>query len=34
MMVIDKKSDNMWGAMRPLSSIVRRAGPSDIIAIL
>jgi len=32
-MVIDKKSDNMWGAMAPLSSIVRRAGQSDIIAI-
>jgi cytosine/adenosine deaminase-related metal-dependent hydrolase len=33
-MVIDNKSNNMWGSMRPLSSIVRRAGPSDIIAIL
>ena len=33
-MVIDKKSNNMWGSMSPLSSIVRRAGPSDIIAIL
>jgi cytosine/adenosine deaminase-related metal-dependent hydrolase len=32
-MVIDKKSDNMWGSMRTLSSIVRRAWPSDIIAI-
>jgi cytosine/adenosine deaminase-related metal-dependent hydrolase len=32
-MVIDKKSDNMWGSMAPLSSIVRRAGQSDIIAI-
>jgi cytosine/adenosine deaminase-related metal-dependent hydrolase len=32
-MVIDKESNNMWGSMRPLSSIVRRAGPSDIIAI-
>jgi len=32
-MVINKKSDNMWGSMAPLSSIVRRAGPSDIIAI-
>ena len=32
-MVIDKKSNNLWGSMRPLSSIVRRAGPSDIIAI-
>jgi cytosine/adenosine deaminase-related metal-dependent hydrolase len=33
-MVIDNKSNNMWGSMQPLSSIVRRAGPSDIIAIL
>ncbi len=32
-MVIDKKSDNMWGSMSSLSSIVRRAGQSDIIAI-
>jgi cytosine/adenosine deaminase-related metal-dependent hydrolase len=32
-MVVDKKSNNMWGSMAPLSSIVRRAGPSDIIAI-
>jgi cytosine/adenosine deaminase-related metal-dependent hydrolase len=32
-MVIDKKSNNMWGSICPLSSIVRRAGPSDIIAI-
>ncbi|MEI8004334.1 MAG: amidohydrolase family protein [Methanothrix sp.] len=32
-MVIDKKSNNVWGSMGPLSSIVRRAGPSDIIAI-
>jgi cytosine/adenosine deaminase-related metal-dependent hydrolase len=32
-MVMDKKSNNLWGSMRPLSSIVRRAGPSDIIAI-
>jgi len=33
-MVLNKKSNNLWGSMRPLSSIVRRAGPSDIIAIL
>lgn len=33
-MVIDKKSNNMWGSMGPISSIVRRAGSSDIIAIL
>jgi cytosine/adenosine deaminase-related metal-dependent hydrolase len=33
-MVIDKNSNNLWGTTSPLSSIVRRAGPSDIIAIL
>ena len=32
-MVIDKRSNNMWGSMTPLASIVRRAGQSDIIAI-
>jgi cytosine/adenosine deaminase-related metal-dependent hydrolase len=32
-MVIDKKSNNMWGSLSPISSIVRRAGQSDIIAI-
>ena len=32
-MVLDKISNNMWGSMSPLSSIVRRAGASDIIAI-
>ncbi|MBN1234761.1 MAG: amidohydrolase family protein [Methanotrichaceae archaeon] len=32
--VINEKSNNMWGSMSPLSSIVRRAGPSDIVAIL
>ncbi len=31
-MVVDKKSDNMWGSMAPISSIVRRARQSDIIA--
>ena len=32
-MVIDRDSDNLWGSLSPLSSIVRRAGRSDIIAI-
>ena len=33
-MVLNKNSNNLWGSVSPLSSIVRRAGPSDIIAIL
>jgi cytosine/adenosine deaminase-related metal-dependent hydrolase len=33
-MVMDKNSNNLWGSRSYLSSIVRRAGPSDIIAIL
>jgi cytosine/adenosine deaminase-related metal-dependent hydrolase len=32
-MVIDRTSNNIWGSMNPLSSIVRRAGSSDILAI-
>ena len=32
-LVIDNRSNNMWGSMTPLASIVRRAGQSDIIAI-
>jgi cytosine/adenosine deaminase-related metal-dependent hydrolase len=32
-MVINRDSDNIWGSLSPLSSIVRRAGRSDIIAI-
>ncbi|MDD4652235.1 MAG: amidohydrolase family protein, partial [Methanothrix sp.] len=32
-MVIDRDSDNIWGSLSPLSSIVRRACRSDIIAI-
>ncbi len=32
-MVIDRKSNNLWGSMNPLASIVRRAEPSDILAI-
>ncbi|MFB3766080.1 MAG: amidohydrolase family protein [Methanotrichaceae archaeon] len=32
-MVIDSKSDNIWGSADPLASLVRRAEPSDIIAV-
>lgn len=32
-MVIDKKSDNMWGSSDPIASLVRRAEPFDIIAV-
>ncbi len=32
-MVIDRQSNNMWGSADPLASIVRRARPSDILAI-
>ncbi len=32
-MVIDRKSDNMWGSADPIASLVRRAEPSDIIAV-
>ncbi|OPY50832.1 MAG: chlorohydrolase [Methanosaeta sp. PtaU1.Bin112] len=32
-MVIDSSSDNIWGSIAPLSSIVRRAGRSDVMAI-
>ena len=32
-MVIDRNSNNLWGSRDPLASIVRRAGPSDILAI-
>jgi len=32
-MVINKDSDNLWGSVHPLHSIVRRAEPTDIIAI-
>ena len=32
-MVINRNSDNLWGSRDPLASIVRRAGPSDILAI-
>ncbi len=33
-MVIDKRSDNMWGLKDPLASLVRRARPSDVLAVL
>lgn len=32
-MVIDDRSNNLWGSIDPLASIVRRARPSDIKAI-
>jgi len=33
-MVIDRRSDNMAGAKDPLASLVRRANPSDVLAVL
>jgi len=33
LMVIDGSSDNLWGCKSPLAGVVRRAGPSDIMAI-
>ena len=33
-MVLDENSNNLWGSTDPLSSIVRRASRSDIMAIL
>lgn len=32
-MVIDSRSNNMWGSADPLASVVRRARPSDILGI-
>jgi len=32
-MVINRDSDNLWGSLHPLHSIVRRAEPTDILAI-
>lgn len=32
-MVIDKLSNNMWGSKNPIASVVRRARPSDILAV-
>ena len=34
LMIVTKKSDNMQGIRNPLSSLVRRARPDDIIAII
>ena len=33
-MVINRRSDNMAGAKDPLASLVRRANPSDVLAVL
>jgi cytosine/adenosine deaminase-related metal-dependent hydrolase len=33
-MVIDRRSENMWGVKDPLASLVRRARPSDVLAVL
>ncbi|KUK44618.1 MAG: amidohydrolase family protein [Methanothrix sp.] len=33
-MVIDRRSENMVGAKDPLASLVRRARPSDVLAVL
>ena len=32
-MVINSRSNNLWGSINPLASVVRRAEPSDILAI-
>jgi cytosine/adenosine deaminase-related metal-dependent hydrolase len=32
-MVLNRNSNNLWGSVHPLHSIVRRAGPTDILAI-
>ena len=32
-MVINRNSNNLWGSVHPLNSIVRRAEPTDILAI-
>lgn len=34
LMILNKKSDNMYGIRNPLSSLVRRARPDDIIRII
>jgi cytosine/adenosine deaminase-related metal-dependent hydrolase len=34
LMVIDRRSENMWGVKDPLASLVRRARPSDVLAVL
>jgi cytosine/adenosine deaminase-related metal-dependent hydrolase len=33
LMVLNESSNNLWGTIRPLASIVRRARPSDILMI-
>jgi len=33
LMVLDGSSDNLWGCRGTLAAVVRRAGPSDIIAV-
>jgi cytosine/adenosine deaminase-related metal-dependent hydrolase len=32
-MVLDQNSNNLWGSLNPLASVVRRAQPSDILAV-
>jgi cytosine/adenosine deaminase-related metal-dependent hydrolase len=32
-MVIERRSDKMWGVNDPLASLVRRAAPSDVLAV-
>lgn len=32
-MVLDENSNNLWGSLSPLASVVRRARPSDILAV-
>jgi len=32
-MVLDRNSNNLWGSLNPLVSVVRRAQPSDILAV-
>ncbi len=33
LMIIDRRSDNLWRVKDPLASVVRRARPSDIMAV-
>jgi len=33
LMVLNECSNNLWGTIQPLASVVRRAGPSDILTI-
>jgi len=32
-MVLDANSNNLWGSLSPLASVVRRARPSDVLAV-